>query len=124
MAASGDIILPRGTPCWSTTASRTVRSPSSRIRAATSSRSYGRSAPGQPVPVHEPRLPYAGYPARDIGAHPQLSPRCGGSPNAGKIRSVSRKNVIRLIRPPDTSCTCSAQGSCPPAGSGLYWANA
>ncbi len=26
--------------------------------------------PGQPVTGHEPRLPYAGYPARSIGAHP------------------------------------------------------
>ena len=36
--------------------------------------------------------------------------RCGGRPNAGKIRSVSKKNVSRLSRPSHTSCTCSAQG--------------
>src|SRR5215472_11672260 len=36
-AASADSDLLRGTPCWSTTARRTVRSPRSRIRAETSS---------------------------------------------------------------------------------------
>src|SRR5215469_13920538 len=36
IAASGDSDLARGTPCWSTTASRTVRSLVARIRSATS----------------------------------------------------------------------------------------
>ena len=31
---------------------------------------------------------------------------------------------MRLIRPPDTSCTCSAHGVWPPAGSGWYCARA
>jgi len=31
---------------------------------------------------------------------------------------------MRLIRPPDTSFTCRAQGWWPPAGSGLYCAQA
>ena len=96
-----------------------------------------------PVPAHGPprRQPdVAGGPAPELAelldlaglreevtgqAGPEPSSgRCGGRPNAGKIRSVSRKNVMRLIRPPDTSFTCSAQGWWPPAGSGLYWAQA
>src|ERR1700733_10655559 len=59
IAASCDSILPRGTPCWSTTASRTVRSPADRIESATSRARASRSGvarlcrptnPGCPTP--------------------------------------------------------------------------
>jgi hypothetical protein len=35
----------------------------------------------------------------------------GGSPNRGKNRAVSRKKVMALIRPADSSTTWSDQGS-------------
>ena len=37
--------------------------------------------------------------------------RWSGSPNSGNQRSVSRKNVMPLIWPSDSSSTCSDQGS-------------
>src|ERR1700691_2636011 len=57
MAAEGDSILPRGTPCWSITASRTVRRPSSLIRAATSSAAAVRSAEASPCRRTKPGCP-------------------------------------------------------------------
>ena len=76
----GDIILPRGTPCWSTTASRTVRRSSSRIRAVTSSARGVPPVTGtgvQPVTLDEPRLPDP----RDFGTHaPTLDAQAGRTP--------------------------------------------
>jgi Transport and Golgi organisation 2 len=72
----------------------------------------------QPVPAE----PSSWYPV-DFRAR-LAHGRCDARPSSAKIRSVSRKNVSRLTCPPDTSCTCRAQGACPPAGSGLYCANA
>src|SRR5580693_2852469 len=57
MAASGDSILPRGTPCWSTTASRTVRSPSERIRDITSCARASRSGEASPCRPTNPGCP-------------------------------------------------------------------
>src|ERR1051326_1478497 len=57
MAASGDSILPRGTPCWSTTASRTVRSPADRIAAATSCTRASRSGEASPCRPTNPGCP-------------------------------------------------------------------
>jgi hypothetical protein len=37
--------------------------------------------------------------------------RRGGRPKRGNRRSVSRKNVSSLMRPPSSSSTCSAHGS-------------
>jgi hypothetical protein len=48
IAASGDSILPRGTPCWSTTTSRTVFSPEERIEAAASCTRASRSGEARP----------------------------------------------------------------------------
>src|SRR5580704_9605365 len=57
MAASGDSILPRGTPCWSTTASRTVRKRSSRMRAITSCARASRSGEASPCRPTNPGCP-------------------------------------------------------------------
>lgn len=40
-----------------------------------------------------------------LGAVPRYASRRGGRPNIGKKRAVSRKNVIPLIRSPDSSRT-------------------
>jgi Transport and Golgi organisation 2 len=72
----------------------------------------------QPVPADPVSWYSVGLPARL--AHG----RRGARPSSANIRSVSRKNVNRLTSPPDTSCTSRAQGEYPPAGSGLYCANA
>jgi len=42
-----------------------------------------------------------------------------GRPNSGNSRPVSRKQLNRLNRSPEISCTCSAHAAWPPAGSGL-----
>ena len=55
-----------------------------------------------------------------LGAVPRYASRRGGRPNIGKKRAVSRKNVIPLIRSPDSSRTCTDQGSSPPSAAGLY----
>ena len=47
--------------------------------------------------------------------------RWSGSPNSGKRRAVSRKELSAVIRPPEISSTCSAHGSCRPPGLGWYW---
>src|SRR5580658_3141534 len=57
IAASGDSILPRGTPCWSTTASRTVRSPADRIESATSRARASRSGVARPCRPTNPGCP-------------------------------------------------------------------
>ena len=68
----------------------------------------GTGTGAKPVTFDEPRLPDARDTRRCLRS--RTYPRWGGSPNAGKIRSVSRKNVSRLSLPSHTSCTCSAQG--------------
>ncbi len=56
-AAPGDSDLLRGTPCWSTTVSRTVRSPSSAIRLATASAAAARSDVYRPWRATKPGCP-------------------------------------------------------------------
>ena len=73
MAASGDIILPRGMPCWSTTASRTVRRPSSRIRAVTSSAAPARPDPASPDPASPYRATNPGCPTPEISVLTRLA---------------------------------------------------
>jgi len=55
-----------------------------------------------------------------LGLRPALCLEAGGRPNIGKNRAVSRKNVIPLIRSPESSRTWTDQGSSPPSGAGLY----
>jgi hypothetical protein len=72
-AASGDIILPRGMPCWSTTTSRTVRRPGSRIRAVTSLTAAARPGPASPDSVSPYRLTNPGCPTPEISALTRLA---------------------------------------------------
>ena len=47
-----------------------------------------------------------------------------GQSDSGNRWEVARKKVMPAIRSPETSRSCSAHGSCPPSGPGLYCANA
>src|ERR1700678_3020664 len=57
IATSGESDLLRGTPCWSTTTSRTVLRPSSRMRAATSSAAAACSLLYRPCRAMKPCWP-------------------------------------------------------------------
>ena len=70
IAASPDMCFVRGTPCWSTTMIRTVRSPASAIRAATSVAAARCSSRVQPVRLDEPGRPHSEPdPAGTVTAH-------------------------------------------------------
>src|SRR5690348_4358912 len=98
MAASGDIILPRGMPCWSATASRTVRRPSSRIRAATSSAAAARPAPASPDSASPYRPTNPGCPTPEISVLTPLSLGPAAHPGSGQPgrQPERREDPLRL----------------------------
>ena len=49
--------------------------------------------PGQPVTGHEPRLPYAGYPARSIGAHAPTLDAAAARTQGRSARSPGRTSA-------------------------------
>src|SRR6266702_8628190 len=67
IAASGEMDLLRGTPCWSTTTRRTVRRPISLIRAATSVVAAACSSLSRPCRATKPGTPTPALSGRSSG---------------------------------------------------------
>src|SRR5580692_7211505 len=77
IATSAESDLLRGTPCWSTTTSRTVLRPSSRMRAATSSAAAACSALYRPCRATKPCWPTPLIPCEGLLVPTGLSLRSG-----------------------------------------------
>src|ERR1700730_6521273 len=82
IATSAESDLLRSTPCWSTTISRTVLRPSSRMRAATSSAAAACSALYRPYLAMKPCWPTPSIPCEGLVVPTGLSLRSGAGRGA------------------------------------------
>src|SRR6185437_5133268 len=98
IATSGESDLLRGTPCWSTTVSRTVRRPSSRIRAATSSAAAACSPLYRPCLAMKPCWPTPLTPCGGLVMPMEWGLRSGAGRGAALLDHLLKQRGGEVVR--------------------------